>query len=185
MKRKALMWIFCVLLYAMQIPFIGIVIGIAADPDFSDSVIRAVEIYCVAMCAVVVTLCVAHLIAAVKGDAACCPFAVTMAVKLALIPFFIINFVIWLILWLGTFNLFLIWFAPAVWLISLSSTYIFMLGGGAWNIVYLIRLFMREKKCRYLLYAVMHFIYVADVVAAVLAYSDGKHERVEMSAGEV
>ena len=176
MKRKIMMWIFCALLYAMQIPFLVIIIGIAADPDFSDSVIRAVEIYCGAMCVAIVLLCVVQLVAAVKGDAACCPLAVTMAVKLALIPFFIINFVVWLILWLGTFNLLLIWFAPAVWLISLSSTYIFMLGGGAWNIVYLIRLFMREKKCRYLLYAVMHFIYIADVVASVLAYIDSKDE---------
>lgn len=180
-----MMWIFCALLYAMQIPFLVIIIGIAADPDFSDSVIRAVEIYCGAMCVAIVLLCVVQLVAAVKGDAACCPLAVTMAVKLALIPFFIINFVVWLILWLGTFNLLLIWFAPAVWLISLSSTYIFMLGGGAWNIVYLIRLFMREKKWRYLLYAVLHFIYVADVVAAALAYFDWKNKLAVLPAEEI
>ena len=91
----------------------------------------------------------------------------------------------WLILWLGTFNLLLIWFAPPVWLISLSSTYIFMLGGGAWNIVYLIRLFMREKKWRYLLYAVLHFIYIADVIAAVLAYFDRKNKLAVLPAEEI
>lgn len=177
MSRKVLPWAICVLLYAMQIPFAVVLIIVAVNPDFSDAVFRGITIASASLCVLAVVLCVVNFAAALKdyfNGYKFCPYAVTMKVKLALVPFFIINFVIWALFWLGTFNIFLIWAAPAVWAISLFTTYVFMLGGGAQNISYFFRRFKEERNIKHLVFAVLHFVYVADVIAAVLAYFDYK-----------
>lgn len=61
----------------------------------------------------------------------------------------------------------------------------FMLGNGVQNIAYLARRFFTEKKLRYAVYAVLHFIYIADVIAAVLACFDMKNQLISMPAEEI
>lgn len=177
MNRKALLWAICALLYAMQLPFAVAIIIVAVNPDFSAEIVRGIAIASASLCVLIVALCILNITTAVKDylkGQKYCPYATTAKVKLALIPFFIINFVIWAFFWLGTLNMFLIWAAPAVWIISLFTTYVFMLGGGVQNISYLIRRFRDEGNIKYLVFAVLHFIYIADVIAAVLAYLDGR-----------
>ena len=177
MNRKALLWAICALLYVMQIPFAVVLIIVAVNPDFSDAVFRGIAIASASACVLVVALCILNIATAVKDYSRghkYCPYAATMKAKLALIPFFIINFVIWALFWAGTFNMFLIWAAPVVWVISLFTTYVFMIGGGVQNISYLIRCFKDERNIKYLVFAVLHFIYIDDVIAAVLAYLDGR-----------
>lgn len=183
MNRKALMWSLCALLYLMQIPFAVAVIIVAVDPNFSDTIFRAITIASIAVCVAAIALCVLNIVAAVRGfrHGADCPCATTVKVKLALIPFFII----WGLFWLGTFNPLLIWAAPVVWVISLFTTYLFMLGGGVQNIAYFARRFSAERKLKYLVYAVLHFIYIADVIAAVLACFDMKNQLISMPAEEI
>ena len=109
-----------------------------------------------------------------KGRHTVIQLKTTFWVKIALIPFFIINFIIWALFWLATINPFLILFGPFIWVISLFATYVFMIGGGLQNIVYLVKRYLAERQFRYLLYAVLHFIYIADIVAAGLACYDEK-----------
>lgn len=94
----------------------------------------------------------------------------TFKMKIGLIPFFIINFIFWAILWIGTLNVFLILIAPIIWVISLFTTYIFLLINGTYNIVYLLKKFFKSKKIIYLVYGILHFIYFADIIGAFLAY---------------
>lgn len=177
MNRKALLWAICALLYAMQLPFAVAIIIVAVNPDFSAEIVRGIAIASASLCVLVVALCILNIATAVKDylkGQKYCPYATTAKAKLTLIPFFIINFVIWALFWLGTFNIFLIWAAPAVWAISLFTTYVFMLGGGAQNISYFFRRFKEERNVKHLVFAVLHFVYIADVIAAVLAYLNGK-----------
>lgn len=94
MNRKALPWAICVLLYVMQIPFAVVLIIVAVNPDFSDAVFRGIAIASASLCVLVVVLCVLNFAAALKdyfNGQKFCPYAVTMKVKLALVPFFIIT----------------------------------------------------------------------------------------------
>ncbi len=107
------------------------------------------------------------------------PLKMTLIIKLGLIPFFIVNFIFWAIMWIGTFNIFLIAFAPTVWAISLISTYLFLLVEGGPNIVYLIDSFFKKKKIIYLICVIAHFIYLADIVGALVIYQYEKNNKLE------
>ena len=104
------------------------------------------------------------------------PNVMTLKIKLGLIPFFIINFVFWEIFWLGTFNIFLIFMAPFVWATSLVTTYLFLLVEGTPNIVFLIDKFFKTKKLIYLGCTILHFIYFADIVSALVIFEYEKNK---------
>lgn len=76
-----------------QIPFAVAVIIVAVDPNFSDTIFRAITIASIAVCVAAIALCVLNIVAAVRDfrHGADCPCVTTVKVKLALIPFFIIN----------------------------------------------------------------------------------------------
>ena len=174
MKRNILTCVICVLLYVMQLPFLGWFIAYALNPDLLDGAM-AVIIFSFALGVAVVVLSVISLVAAVKGDGqSFSPLKTTFWVKIALIPFYIINFIIWALFCLASLFPLIIWMAPFVWGISFFSTYLFMLGGGVQNIVCLIKRYCAERQFKYALFAILHFIYVADIVAAALAYFDDK-----------
>lgn len=171
------MWLLCGMLYAMQLPFLVITILVAVAPGLPDAVTAGLFIASAGLCVAVIALCIANLVLAVtRSSQEYRPCGTTMAVKLALMPFFVINFVLCGIYCLGTLALPLIAFAPPVWGVSLVTTYIYMLGNGVQNIAYLVRRFFATRKVRYAVYAALHFIYIADVAASVLAYIDSKDE---------
>ena len=175
MKRNILTCAICVMLYVVQLPISGLFVALVVNPDLSETAISAAMLACLAASAVVLVLCILALVSAIKGGIkSFSPLKTTFWVKIALIPFFIINFIIWALFWLATINPFLILFGPFIWVISLFATYVFMIGGGLQNIVYLVKRYLAERQFRYLLYAVLHFIYIADIVAAGLACYDEK-----------
>ena len=74
---------------------------------------------------------------------------------------------------LGTLNVFLTLIAPIIWIVSLFTTYLFLLIEGTPNIVFLVKKFFNSKD---LIYGILHFIYVVDIVGALLAFKYEKRQ---------
>ena len=115
-------------------------------------------------------LCVKHSNEIIDGNM----LKTSLKIKLGLIPFFVINFIFWGIFWLGTFNVFLILLAPIVWIVSIITTYLFFLVQGTPNVVFLVKKFSLTKEIIYLIYAILHFIYIVDIIGALFIYQKEK-----------
>jgi hypothetical protein len=170
MKYKAVMIAQCIVAYLMQLPFLGLIIALFINDEISQNIIIGFEVYSIAMC--VVCLLIAFLnvtitILNVTKDVPC-PYKLTMAVKLAMIPFYVINFLIWAIFVIGTLNPFFIVLLPIIIAFSIISTYFVMLSTSSQNIAYLLRQFFLQKNLVFLVYAIFHFIFCVDVIVAIL-----------------
>lgn len=106
--------------------------------------------------------------------------SMTLRIKLGLIPFFIINFVFCGILWIGTFNIFLIFIATLIYVISLITTYLFLLIEETPNIIFLIDKFFKTKKIIYLICAISHFIYFFDIIGALIIFEYLSSRKIEL-----
>ena len=90
---------------------------------------------------------------------------VSMTVKLVLIPWYILNFVEWFLLGIGTLNplLFMLGIILILW--GMVSTYVCMLGTSVYNISYILSL-LRRNKCQnkglMILALVFHFVFVFE-----------------------
>ena len=89
-------------------------------------------------------------------------------------PFFVINFIVWLLIYLATIHPVLVFVMALFMAVSVIVTYIFMLGGSMWNIAYIVRRLIKNFKVRYIFFLLMHFIFLFDVAAAIiLRYCEG------------
>ena len=111
----------------------------------------------------------------------------TMIFKIILIPFYIFNFIAGLMVALTTiFAVLTIWFIVAaiplaiVGLLMLVSTYLLMLSTGSYNIVIQIKKLRGIKKDSLidLIITIMHFIFVADLVGAIIINSYDKEKEI-------
>ena len=173
MKNKWLLWSLCIAVYLMQLPFVGLITALLVDTDgVPDAAVVAVELVSLAFCILAVLLCFCNVLSAVLGvfKNSPAPYQTTAAVKIALIPFYVLNFFIWAILIIGTLNPFFLGLAIVFLIVSFLSTYVFMLATGVHNIAHLLKRAWEEKDVKEVLWAVAHFIYFADVVAAVLLW---------------
>ena len=188
-KIKVISWINFVLLYL----YAGLLVAIVTfasinleESEVSATIIQCMLLVCLGIIGVVLVLGFVNLIICIMQRGKMTdrfPTEMTLKIKLALIPFFIINFAFWGIFWLGTLNVFLIVYAPFVWAISLVTTYLFLLVEGTPNIVFLIDRFFRTKKLIYLGSAILHFIYFADIVAAVIIVEYEKNRKTAVIEG--
>lgn len=111
------------------------------------------------------------------------PSKISMIIKLVLIPFYIINFVEWAILGIGSLNpfLFIIGFLAVAF--GIFFTYVCMLGTSAYNIGYVFSL-IRQKKIenkRLLITAtVFQFFFGLDVLGSIMLYFLTKEKVVEI-----
>ncbi len=178
MKHKWLLWSLCIAVYLMQLPFVGLIAALLVDTDgVPDTAVVAVEIVCLGFCILSVLLCFANLAAAITGifKELPAPYRTTAAVKIALIPFYVLNFFIWAILIVGTLNPFFLGVAVVFLVVSLLSTYVFMLATGVHNIARLLKRAWEEKDVKEVFWIIPHFIYFADVVAAILLWRREKN----------
>lgn len=104
------------------------------------------------------------------------PYKTVMICKLILVPFFVMNFIYLVLIFLGSLNIFLIWMLPIVIFLTIL-TYGILLATSVYNIGYLIhRLTHREGAVlEQIIFIVLHFLYVIDVVASVVLYVKNKN----------
>ena len=99
----------------------------------------------------------------------------SMIIKLVLIPFYILNFVEWFILGVGTLNPFLFILGFLLVIFGILFTYICMLGTSAYNIGYIFGLIKEGKANGLLIVAlVFHFVFMLDIVGAIVLYLENK-----------
>ena len=173
MKNKWLLWSLCIAAYLMQLPFVGLITALLVNAEgVPDAAVVAVELVSLVFCILAVLLCFCNVLSAVLGvfKNLPAPYKTTAAVKIALIPFYVLNFFIWAILIIGTLNPFFLGLAIVFLIVSFLSTYVFMLATGVHNIAHLLKRAWKEKDVKEVLWAVAHFIYFADVVAAILLW---------------
>lgn len=103
------------------------------------------------------------------------PTKYSMIIKLVLIPFYILNFIEWVILGIGTLNPFLFILGALLIVFGILFTYICMLATGIYNIGYVFGL-IKEGKANGLMIAalIFQFVYVLDIVGAIILYIENK-----------
>jgi hypothetical protein len=176
MKYKAVMTMQSVAAYLTQLPFLGLLIALFINDEIADNVIVGVEIYCIVMCVICLLLAFINILFAflnLTKDVEL-PYKTTMLVKIAMIPYYIINFFIWAIFVIGTLNPFFIVLLPLIVTFSIVTTYFIMISTGSQNIAALLKQFFAEKRLSCLIYAIFHFIFCADVIAAIMVYCNNR-----------
>ena len=102
-----------------------------------------------------------------------------MVTKLVLVPFFVVNFIMVVILIGAMGNPFLMWAIPAVLIISVSLTFFSMFATSFYNIGTMIYQ-LRKKEViieRVLAHIIFHFIFVFDVISAVIIYIQSRKSK--------
>ena len=95
-------------------------------------------------------------------------YKLVMIVKLSLIPWYIINFLIITLLFIGFLNPFL-WFAvPILILLGMLLTYLFMIATSMPNISCLISEIIRYKSLKKIIVLIFHFIFCLDVIGSII-----------------
>ncbi len=179
-KIKIISWFNFALLYIYACLLVAIIVFASINVEKNPSSTNTIQILlltCLGIIGIILVLgftnlilCVKHSNEIIDGNM----LKTSLKIKLGLIPFFVINFIFWGIFWLGTFNVFLILLAPIVWIVSIITTYLFFLVQGTPNVVFLVKKFSLTKEIIYLIYAILHFIYIVDIIGALFIYQKEK-----------
>ena len=98
---------------------------------------------------------------------------ITVGVKIAMIPFFGLNIVLWILLFAGMLNPFLMFGIPLAAVIGVCLTYVYMLMTGLPDIIYSIGFCIKNKKCPAALLiagVILSFIFVLDVIGIIMIH---------------
>ena len=179
-KIKIISWFNFALLYIYACLLVAIIVFASINVEENPSSTNTIQILlltCLGIIGIILVLgftnlilCVKHSNEIIDGNM----LKTSLKIKLGLIPFFVINFIFWGIFWLGTFNVFLILLAPIVWIVSIITTYLFFLVQGTPNVVFLVKKFSLTKEIIYLIYAILHLIYIVDIIGALFIYQKEK-----------
>ena len=162
-------------MYVMHLPLyiFLILFNIPSAAEFFDKVSGPLLISFFVLTALVFPICIINAVFSVitvfKGEES--PSKVSMVVKLALIPWYIMNFIICICLLSGMLNPFLFLAVPIVAAILICSTYIYMFSTSLPDIVYFInRLIKKKLKINALIIVslVFLFIFCLDIAGGVM-----------------
>ena len=98
---------------------------------------------------------------------------ITVGVKIAMIPFFGLNIVLWILLFAGMLNPFLMFGIPLAAVIGVCLTYVYMLMTGLPDIIYSIGFCIKNKKRPAALLiagVIFSFIFVLDVIGIIMIH---------------
>ena len=106
----------------------------------------------------------------------------TVIIKALFIPFFLINITLYVLSFLGMLNPFLMWAIPLGMVIGVCLTYAYMFMSSWPDIIYMIIYLIKNKrrpKLYMVLGIIMEFIFVFDIIGAILinkAYKESLEE---------
>jgi hypothetical protein len=98
------------------------------------------------------------------------PYKFTMIIKLICMPYFILNIITCGIALLPTATIFLFWGMPIIIGIDFCCSYMLMVANGSENISYLIKEFGTTRDSRYIIYIILHFLFIIDVATAIVLF---------------
>ena len=99
------------------------------------------------------------------------PTTTTMVCKFLLIPWYVANFLFWLILMAGFCNPWLLLGVPLIIVLGVCITWTFVVLGSAHNLAYVwreVRMRRMDVSSMLILAIVFHFIFVFDIVGAIM-----------------
>lgn len=100
------------------------------------------------------------------------PFKFTIVIKSILVPWYIVNFVIWALLIIGSLNPFLMMAIPLFLFISVCFTYICMISTSTLNISYIFNQVFFKRNIRInggiVVGTIFEFIFCLDIIGSVI-----------------
>ena len=164
------------LMYAAQLPiYMGFFLHHFNKPLYEEVMPYYVRVY-VILSIVLIPICITSIILSIvsirKGDNKN-PSLLMLILKCALMPWFVINFLICGVLCLGMLNPFLLWAMPLVVSILVFSTYLCMVTTSLPDVAYFAGK-LRNKEARmmpqYVLPIVFMFIFCMDAIGALIFF---------------
>ena len=170
-KEKLLLIIQIVLMYATQVSFF--LVGISGI-DIFLWILIIVGLLSLIIGLINVIFGVINIFRGQKN-----PLVMTLVCKIILIPWYIINFVIWALLVVGFMNPFLILGIPILLVIGISFTYMYMICTSSLNISYAFNLIKNKaikNKPLLIVSMIFHFILCLDVVGSIMIFGACKEK---------
>ena len=168
-------------MYLMHLPlYVFFIIEMLSVGGDMENLVSTIVTLTFVLMSVVGLICIANIvlsvIAIVKGESD--PSKTVKNVKLALIPWYVLNFAMCVLIIALMFNPFTMIGIPAVIAIAMGLTYFFMLGTSLPNVAYYLRrVFVTKEEVATrarVITVVLHFIFCLDVVGAILFHRQNK-----------
>lgn len=161
--------IFVIMLYACQIVTSVAIVEILMDKNKLASITIDISFLLALVCLIfAIARALMGLMVYRKRDVES-PYKSTLIIKLSLIPFYIFNFIFWVLIMIGMLNPFLFIFMPLVLFSAIAAAYLYMVSTSIPNVVYaFVHRTDGSAEGVDALIAVTQFIFVADVVGALL-----------------
>jgi hypothetical protein len=176
-----------VLMYVAQAPYLLALIFLFANVDVEGFVGISLIVGMISnlvIFPVVIVNAILAFIGIFKGLKS--PIKTTMIVKLSLIPWYVVNFILGFCFFAAALNPFLLWSIPLVIGIMVCTTFMYMISTNFQVYSYVInKLIIREIRIDALLVwsIVLSFIFCLDIVSSILLfYSENKLNKTEGEA---
>ena len=179
---KLLLILTTVVLYVMQALVFIPILGLMNSMKTFDINFPAIFILLAVSLILGFTAFILAIIGGVKNEGP--SSLITIIVKACLIPFFVINLYCWLLGLSGMMNPFLMLGIPAVGIIGICLTYVYMFMTSSPDIVYTLIFCIRNKKrptALMIVGVILEFFFLADLVGAILLHKAYKDNTIEDS----
>jgi len=176
-------------MYIMHLPlYIFFIIELLSVGGDMENLVSIVVTATYVLTSLVGLICIANLVLSVisvfKGESD--PSKTVKTVKLALIPWYVLNFAMCVIVAALLFNPFTMLGIPVVIGMAIGLTYFFMLGTSLPNVAYYLRrvFVTKEEKATKgrVVIVILHFIFCLDVLGAILFHRQNENVSLPTSA---
>ena len=175
-NNKVLLIVQVVLMYLAQLPFyIGLILTkVPNNSQYDDLIIKLILIgfiLTILILPIALVNAIMALISHIKGDYN--PTKVTMISKLLLIPWYVMNFCLCVLIVVGFMNPWLMLFAPVVAFFLICMTYILMLSTSIFDIAYFFKRIRKKEifaDCLYIFTMIFLFSFCLDVIGSIIFY---------------
>lgn len=174
----------CIVMYLFQLPF-ALMLILARIPNINSSVISGLMLAGVILGALIIPVSITNIVLGfttfVRKTVS--SLKTTMVVKIILIPWYIINFLVCFLLIAGFLNPWLFLAAPIILSFLITITYIHLLATSITNVCYFIKYHIANKLSFdgltiTIVGIIFHFIFCLDFIGAIIL--EQKYKRLEI-----
>ena len=179
-KNNVILIIQTVCMYLIHLPFYLILILVRLQDVSFETIETLFTVGLVAML-LMVPVCLISLIFAllILGCKTAPPYKTTMIIKLTLIPWYILNWLVCLLLSAGFLNPWLFLAVPVLVGVEVVITYIYMLSTSIHSVIYTLKNISAKKiklNACIIVALVFHIIFCLDIVGAIMLHVEMKKQ---------
>lgn len=172
----------CIAMYLFQLPFVLMLI-LARIPNIDLSIISGLMLAGIVLGALIVPISITNIILGFTAfiRKIKIPLKTTMVVKIILIPWYIVNFLVCFLLIAGFLNPWLFLAVPIILSLLIGITYIHLLATSITNICYFIKYHIVNKIAPdgvTIVGIIFHFIFCLDFIGAIIL--EQKYKKLEI-----